>query len=123
MKIALVAAMCNNGRTCPNVNVSDHGTVVIQGYEVAPQVADTVFQLGDADGVVEIPLGLLPNDLVAAETRTHRTERGTLLVVGRRVAETEVLMDAEALTEVMMPPGEAAVEVAAATKRVAAHVG
>ncbi|EME64062.1 hypothetical protein [Amycolatopsis decaplanina] len=116
MKITLVAAACNNGRTCPNINTSDRDTVVVQGY-LADRDSVPGLVLSASDAVVEIPIGLLPDGLVAADTRMYPTGRGTLLVVGPRV------VDAEALAELQLPEGEDAVEVSAAPGRIPAHAG
>lgn len=63
--------------------------------------------LGPGEAVVEIPSSLLP-ELAADETShgaVRRTGRGTVLVRGRLV------VDAEALRELNLPAGEAAVEI------------
>lgn len=115
MKLTLVdEAKCPNGRTCPNINTSDRGTVVVQGYIVQPEGCP-VGDLGKDETVVEIPVDLLPSGMVSADTRLFRTAHGTMLVVGRRVT------DAEALAELQLPAGEDAVEVAAAHGRMPAH--
>jgi hypothetical protein len=115
MKLTLVdEAKCPNGRTCPNINTSDRGTVVIQGYIVQP-ASCPVGDLRESETVVEIPVELLPPGLVSPDTRLYRTAHGTLLVVGRRVT------DDEALDELQVPAGEDAVEVAAAHGRMPAH--
>jgi len=50
----VIAGGCFDG-TCPTVYATDHGTVVVQGQLV--QDADVV--LGEGEGLVEIPAGLL----------------------------------------------------------------
>lgn len=107
MKLKLEETMCTNGRTCPNVNRSDRGTVVVQGYVVDPAAA-AALGLEAGETVVEIPVGLLREGVVAEETRLLPTGQETVLVVGKRVT------DPEALAELQLPDGEDAVEVAAA---------
>jgi uncharacterized protein (DUF779 family) len=50
----VIAGGCFDG-TCPTVYATDHGTVVVQGQLV--QDSDVV--LGEGEGLVEIPAGLL----------------------------------------------------------------
>ena len=58
MKLMLLRSQCDNGRTCPNINTSDRGTFVVQGY--VPPLSDYgAFPLTPAESVVEIPLSLL----------------------------------------------------------------
>lgn len=101
MQLVLMRAECRDGRTCPNVNLSDHGTYVVQGYIVSPG-----HLLPASEAVVEIPLSLLP-ELVEADPRDglSLTDRGTILVRGTQIT------DAEALAELDLPAGENAVEV------------
>jgi hypothetical protein len=105
MKIVLVRGSCNNGRTCPNVNISDRGTFVVQGYVAT---ADPLLEqeITPAEAVVEIPLSLMP-ELAGAASRAglYLTDRGTVLVQGTQV------IDPEALVELDLPAGENAVEI------------
>lgn len=86
--------------------MTDRGTYLLQGYLVADiDVGGHV--LGPGEAVVEVPLSLLP-ELAADETArsaVRRTDRGTILVRGRLV------VDAEALEELNLPAGEAAIEI------------
>ncbi len=105
MRLILLRATCDDGRTCPNINATDRGTHLVQGYPV------TGLDLGGHmpgpdEAVVEIQASLLPE--LAADDVAHgavlRTDRGTLLVCGR-------LVEAEFLQELNIPAGEAAVEI------------
>lgn len=99
MRLIFLRATCSSGRTCPNINASDRGTYVVQGYPMTcPALGGQV--LGPGESVVEIPSSLLP------ELAVRRTDRGTLLVRGRLV------VDKETLRELNLPAAEAAVEVA-----------
>lgn len=57
MKIVVLRGTCNNGRTCPNINLSDRGTYVVRGHVVT--------EASEGEAVVAIPLSLLP-ELVGA---------------------------------------------------------
>lgn len=50
----VIAGGCFDG-TCPTVYATDHGTVVVQGQ----LVQDSEVVLGEGEGLVEIPAGLL----------------------------------------------------------------
>lgn len=106
MKLILLRSTCDFGRDCPNLNVTDRGTYVAQGNPVTgPDLGGHV--LGPGEAVVEIPSSLLP-ELAAGEMAhgvVQRTGRGTILVRGRLV------VDVEALRELNLPAGEAAVEI------------
>ncbi len=106
MRLILLRAICDDGRTCPNINATDRGTFLVQGYLV------TDLELGGhmpgaGESVVEIPTSLLPE--LATDDPTHgavrRTDRDTFLVCGRLVVEAEFLQ------ELNIPAGEAAVEI------------
>lgn len=106
MRLILLRATCDVGRTCPNINATDRGTYVVQGYPVTgPNLSGHV--LGVGESVVEIPSSLLPE--LAADEPAHgavrRTDRGTFLVRGRLVVEAEILRELD------LPAGEVAVEV------------
>lgn len=106
MKMILLRGTCTSGRNCPNLTVTDRGTYLVQGHLVSGlDVGGHVLGLGES--VVEIPSSLLP-ELAADEIAygvVRRTAHGTFLVRGRLV------VDAEALRELNLPAGEAAVEI------------
>ncbi len=107
MRLTLLRSTCDVGRICPNINATDRGTYVVQGYLV------TDFDLsGDVvapdESIIEVPLSLFP-ELAGDETvrdTVRRTDWETVLVRGRTV------VDPEALRELNLPAGEAAVEIA-----------
>jgi hypothetical protein len=45
MRLTRIAGECPDGRTCPTVYQTDHGTAVVQGYRL------------DADALARVPLG------------------------------------------------------------------
>lgn len=106
MRLIFLRSTCNDGRNCPNLNVTDRGTYLVQGYPVTGLDLDG-HVLGPGESVVEIPSSLLPE--LATDKTAHgavrRTDRGTFLVRGRLV------VDAEILRELNLPVGEAAVEI------------
>ncbi len=106
MRLILLRATCDDGRTCPNINATDRGTYLVQGYLVAGLDLGGHMP-GPSESVVEIPSSLLPE--LATDDPTHgpvrRTDRGTFLVCGRLVVEAELLH------ELNIPAGEAAVEI------------
>lgn len=106
MRLILLRATCDDGRTCPNINSTDRGTYVLQGYLVTSRDMGA-YVLKSGDGVVEVPSSLLPELAVdeIARDAVRRTDRGTLLVRGNLV------VDAETLRELNLPAGEAAVEI------------
>ncbi|MGH3774648.1 MAG: hypothetical protein ACRDRR_02745 [Pseudonocardiaceae bacterium] len=101
MRLILLRSTCGDTRSCPNINATDRGTYVVQGYLVADHAA-----LAPGDSVVEVPSSLLPEltGRDAAHDALGRTGRGTILIRGRTV-------DAEALRELNLPAGEAAIEI------------
>ncbi|MGI5330974.1 hypothetical protein [Actinomadura nitritigenes] len=106
MKLVLLRADCDTGRTCPNVNLSDRGTLVVQGYIVADDALaalDSIVPPGAR--VVELPLSLVPElqDRVP-NLPVHLTGRASVMVWGPEVT------DPEALAELAMPEGESAIE-------------
>lgn len=106
MRLIFLRGTCGDTRTCPNINATDRGTYVVQGYPTS-DLGGSGHALGSSEAVVEVPSFLLP-ELTAAEPVdgvVHRTHRGTLLVRGRLVEEPEVLR------RLAIPSGEAAVEV------------
>lgn len=106
MRLVILRGVCGDGRTCPNINITDRQSYVVQGYHPAHPDAGS-WKLGSTEAVVEIPSSLLPE--LGAHENVHgavsRTRRGTLLVRGRLVVEPDTLR------ELNLPPGEAAVEV------------
>lgn len=107
MRLIFLRGACGDTRTCPNINATDRGTYVVQGYPTTSDLGGDGHVLGPGEAVVEVPSFLLP-ELTAnkpVEGVVHRTCRGTVLVRGRLVAEPEVLR------RLAIPSGEAAVEV------------
>lgn len=116
MRLILLRSTCEVGRTCPNINATDRGTYVVQGYLVADDAA-----LAPGESLVEVPTSLLP-ELAGrdpARDAIRRTGRGTFLIRGR------TLVDAATLRELNLPAGEAAVEIpiSALPELEVAHVG
>ena len=107
MRITLARSQCNNGRTCPNINMTDQGTYVLQGYVVPVEVTEAIAPT-PGQAVVELPMSLLP-ELSASTAHLHVTDRGTILAVGRYVTDPDVR------AELNVPVGEDAVEVPAAS--------
>lgn len=106
MKLILLRSTCGETRTCPNINITDRRTYVVQGALVTGLDLDGhVLRSGEA--VVEIPSSLLPE--LSADDTAHgaarHSDRGTVLVCGRLIVDTEVLRVLD------LPDGEAAVEV------------
>lgn len=101
MRIVLLRDACGSGRTCPNINSTDRGSYVVQGYIVS---SGQTLEPGHA--TVEVPLSLLP-ELASANPRAglFLTDRGTVLVSGAQVTDPDVL------AELNMPATENAVEV------------
>lgn len=100
MKLVFQRGACGNGRTCPNLNTTDRGSYVIQGYVTSGQSADP------AEASIEVPLSLLP-ELHTASDRDGlcRTDRGSVILTGQQVT------DPDALDELNLPAGENAIEV------------
>ncbi|MGH3885969.1 MAG: hypothetical protein ACRDSZ_05240 [Pseudonocardiaceae bacterium] len=116
MKLILLRSTCDDTRSCPNINATDRGSYVVQGYPAADHAV-----LAPGESVVEVPSSLLP-ELAGRDTAhdaVRRTGRGTFLVRGR------TLVDAAALQELSLPAGEAAVEipVSALPELEVAHAG
>lgn len=51
---------CEEGRNCPNINFTDRGTLIVQGYVVTDPEALAELNLPPGETAVEIPLALLP---------------------------------------------------------------
>jgi hypothetical protein len=97
MRLICLRSTCEIGRSCPNINITDRGTYVVQGYLVSDRDLGSVLAPGEL--AVEIPSFLLP-ELRGDQTPSdilHRTDRGTILVCGRAV------VDADALRELNLP--------------------
>ncbi|GAA1440361.1 hypothetical protein GCM10009602_12960 [Nocardiopsis tropica] len=58
MKLTRLAGECPDGVTCPTVFASDRGTIIVQGYTLAPGDL-TEIPLPEGESAVEIPLSLL----------------------------------------------------------------
>jgi hypothetical protein len=90
--LELLRAVCNDNRTCPNINRdTDRGVWVIQGFATA--LASAV---------------LVPDSMVAEWMEFPAIQRvgdGQALVTGRPV------IDSATLAELSLPAGEAAVEI------------
>lgn len=97
---------CDVGRTCPHVSATGRGTLVIQGYVITATEA-AALGIPARDTAIEVPLSLLP-ELASAPGAFRVTSRGTAVFHGSAVS------DPEALAELVIPRGEAAIEVPAA---------
>ena len=107
MSLITIRKDCDVGRTCPHVSATGRGTLVIQGYLVTALEAAALGIPAD-DIAIEVPLSLLP-ELASAPGAFRVTSRGTVVFHGPAVS------DLEALAELAIPDGEAAIEVPAAT--------
>lgn len=107
MRLILLRSTCDDGRTCPNINITDRDTYVVQGYVVrdARMQVDAA-PLGPDEAVVRIPRSLVPEARnVGHYPSLDATPDGIILVRGRKVT------DAGALALLALPPHEDAVEV------------
>lgn len=96
---------CDVGRTCPHVSVTSRGTLVLQGYVVT--VSDAARPgIPAGDITIEVPLSLLP-EMASAPGTFRVTSRETVVFHGPAVS------DPETLAELVIPDGEAAIEVPA----------
>ena len=64
MKLQLLRG-CSDGKTCPAVHQTDHGTVVIQGWAVTDAEALRQLRLPAGELAVEIPAELVAEVLRA----------------------------------------------------------
>lgn len=96
-------ADCDNGRTCPHISPSGRGTLIVQGY-LLPGTP-----LPDGRVCVEVPLDLLPEAEAEPPAGLHVTGHGTVVFSGPPVSDPALL------AELTIPPGEAAIEIPAAT--------
>ncbi|MBB2940310.1 hypothetical protein FB565_000014 [Actinoplanes lutulentus] len=63
-RLTLLTSLCGTG-SCPTVYRTDRGTVVVQGYSIAPESAGINVPAGEQ--LVEIPADLLAAAMRAAE--------------------------------------------------------
>ncbi|GLZ09623.1 hypothetical protein Acsp03_70890 [Actinomadura sp. NBRC 104412] len=94
---------CDPKPTCPTLYLTDRATLIVQGWIVTEEPGLTT-----AGALVEVPLSLLwesPTPLPPENQAFTLTGRGTAIVRGRRVTDTEVL------DRLALPEGESAVEV------------
>lgn len=110
MRLTMLRSSCQNGRTCPNINVTDRATLVVQGYTTNMTADD------DVSVIVAIPRTLLP-EVDDGSPAISLVGDEMLHVTGCRVT------DPEALVELALPVGEDAVEIplAAAPEEVTSH--
>jgi hypothetical protein len=106
MIVTRVRGVCDDGKTCPALHLTDRDTAVIQGWTVSD--AEVLIELGLPAGAeaVEVPSALLA-EVLDSWSALRRTGRGTVVVPGT------VVSDPEALEQLCLPPGERAVEVPA----------
>jgi hypothetical protein len=108
VRLTILRASCDNGRTCPNINRAGHGTLVVQGY---PATAGQVRAAGLADdrgGVaVWIPVALVPEVLLASGggSTWGILDGDRVVIFGAEVSDPEVL------AELDLPVGESAIEI------------
>jgi hypothetical protein len=102
MKLVFLRGQCDNGRTCPNINLAgDREACVVQGYAVAAEQ-----HVSPGEAVVELPLSLL-SGLAGTSFDDRLVLAGADLV---RVRGTQVT-DPDMLAELNLPAGENAVEI------------
>lgn len=108
MIVRRVRGVCDDGKTCPALHLTDQGTAVIQGWAVSD--ADVLAQTGLPGGAeaVEVPSALLA-EVLDSWSALRDTGRGTVIVPGTFIS------DPEALRQLCLPPGERAVEVPASS--------
>jgi hypothetical protein len=106
MIVTRVRGVCDDGKTCPALHLTDRDTAVIQGWAVDD--AEVLAQLGlpAGSGAVEVPSALLA-EVLHCWPALRRTSWGTVIVPGI------VVSDPDALMQLCLPPGERAVEVPA----------
>jgi hypothetical protein len=94
---------CDPKPTCPTLYLTDHGTLIVQGWIVTEEPDPTT-----TEALVEVPLSLLwvpPADIPPESRAFELTGRGTAIVRGRRVTDSDVL------DRLALPDGESAVEI------------
>lgn len=101
MRLTLERGTCGNGRTCPNIQSTDRGTYIVQGYVPGYQE-----EAGATVAAVEVPLTLVP-ELEGGPVRDglRFTAGSSVLIHGRRVSDPDLL------DKLDLPEGEDAVEV------------
>jgi hypothetical protein len=106
--LAILRAACDNGRTCPNINRTEQGTLVVQGYPASEHEV-RLAALDSAPGgmAVWIPLSLVPEVAAASSAASAlRVVNGdSVLIVGAEVTDPEML------AELDLPAGESAIEI------------
>ena len=101
MKIFLLRGdPCPDRYSCPHLFATDHGTHVLQGR------ASNDLECGPGQAAVEIPLTLIPEIGAHSHHDLHLTGRGTALIRGTKVTDTEVL------AAIRLPADENVVELA-----------
>lgn len=59
MLLTMIASDCADGRTCPELYVTDRRTAVVRGYVVNDPEALDQMSLPEGETAVEVPLSLL----------------------------------------------------------------
>jgi hypothetical protein len=119
--LTILRASCDNGRTCPNINSTDQGTLVVQGYPATTTEARAMgLDVNVGSLGVWIPISLVPEIVTTpiSSSVLRVTESGAVLIVGSEVT------DPGTLVELDLPDGETAIEVPAGVLpflKVAAH--
>jgi hypothetical protein len=108
MRVKIVAYTECEGGNCPTTYITDRGTVLVQGYDVAQP--NPAVGLPPGHAFAEVPPALLERHARRQGGQrwiapTCATEQGTVLVAGA------VVDDPEALAAVRLPAGETLVEV------------
>lgn len=65
MRLEQVRGSCNDGKTCPALYKTDHGTVVVRGWTVTDSSALEQLGLPGGESAVEIPAELIAEALRA----------------------------------------------------------
>jgi hypothetical protein len=72
MRLILLRSTCDIGRTYPNINLTDRGTYVVQGYQVAG--LDLAGHILAADeSIVEVPESLVARNSTAPRRAAARS--------------------------------------------------
>lgn len=106
MRLTRLRSTCPDTESCPTLYRTDHGTAVVQGYVVTDPEALDAHALAVGDTTVEVPFALLAGlGLTISGPALYSTKRGTVLVRGSAVT------DSEALATLRLPAGETAIEI------------
>jgi hypothetical protein len=107
--LTILRSACDNGRTCPNINSTPAGTLVIQGYPAtAAETRVAGLDVAPGSHAVCIPLSLVPEIATAPSSPTVRiTAAGAVLIAGVQVRDPGML------AELNLPAAETAIEVEA----------